>query len=342
MSLVDSDEPLVVDEDQTDEDNERLEEKGEEGEQDEAELGDKKGAGNQEMEQGANDQGDQDEDDDDENEDDEEEQKNGQEPPEEPQLPEVQKVKDSENEINKKEETRLMTLKPKTGPNITLQTKLRKLQPQLPASSPYFENKNKDQEKKDPQTDKSLKEILQLRTRVQQLAKENTQLKSLKQEQELKLEKQRLLLVKYRKRFVKAFEEGDGSPSDLEWSDDDTKKPSVSISTSLITTPNGNNDPDTRSKRKTEATPVVLSKVQKKQKKFTRTTVWTDEEEKIFAQAFTTYGKRWKFFCPSLPGKTRGQIQSHGKYLLQIGKLVAPSVIAVDENESDPDVDGDQ
>ncbi|KAK4524553.1 hypothetical protein GAYE_SCF04G2454 [Galdieria yellowstonensis] len=49
--------------------------------------------------------------------------------------------------------------------------------------------------------------------------------------------------------------------------------------------------------------------------------LWTPEEDALFVKAFKQYGTKWKRIQKVLPNKSRQQIQSHGAYLLRLGKL---------------------
>ncbi|GAM19098.1 hypothetical protein SAMD00019534_022730 [Acytostelium subglobosum LB1] len=52
-----------------------------------------------------------------------------------------------------------------------------------------------------------------------------------------------------------------------------------------------------------------------------RNTLWSVEDDETFAKAYNKHGKSWKTIHSLLPGKTREQVQSHGQYLIRIGKL---------------------
>ncbi|GJD08824.1 hypothetical protein Gasu2_31090 [Galdieria sulphuraria] len=52
-----------------------------------------------------------------------------------------------------------------------------------------------------------------------------------------------------------------------------------------------------------------------------RSNLWTPEEDALFMKAFKQYGTKWKQIQKVLPNKSRQQIQSHGAYLLRLGKL---------------------
>ncbi|EFA84599.1 myb domain-containing protein [Heterostelium album PN500] len=52
-----------------------------------------------------------------------------------------------------------------------------------------------------------------------------------------------------------------------------------------------------------------------------KNTLWSAEDDETFAKAYNKYGKSWKTIHSLLPGKTREQVQSHGQYLIRIGKL---------------------
>lgn len=52
-----------------------------------------------------------------------------------------------------------------------------------------------------------------------------------------------------------------------------------------------------------------------------RFSVWTEDEERIFFDAYKVFGCKWKKIQESLPCKTRQQIQSHGSYLIKQGIL---------------------
>ncbi|GJQ09713.1 hypothetical protein GpartN1_g1504.t1 [Galdieria partita] len=52
-----------------------------------------------------------------------------------------------------------------------------------------------------------------------------------------------------------------------------------------------------------------------------RSNLWTPKEDALFMKAFKQYGTKWKQIQKVLPNKSRRQIQSHGAYLLRLGKL---------------------
>jgi hypothetical protein len=52
-----------------------------------------------------------------------------------------------------------------------------------------------------------------------------------------------------------------------------------------------------------------------------RNALWTPEDDEMFQKVYNVYGKSWKTIHSYMPGKTREQVQSHGQYLIRIGKL---------------------
>lgn len=62
-------------------------------------------------------------------------------------------------------------------------------------------------------------------------------------------------------------------------------------------------------------------KPDKKRKGTRRNALWSTEDDELFAKVYNVYGKSWKTIHNFLPNKTREQVQSHGQYLIRIGKL---------------------
>jgi len=58
-----------------------------------------------------------------------------------------------------------------------------------------------------------------------------------------------------------------------------------------------------------------------KRKGTRRNALWSTEDDELFAKVYNVYGKSWKTIHNFLPNKTREQVQSHGQYLIRIGKL---------------------
>ncbi|KAF6005107.1 hypothetical protein F1559_000579 [Cyanidiococcus yangmingshanensis] len=52
-----------------------------------------------------------------------------------------------------------------------------------------------------------------------------------------------------------------------------------------------------------------------------RYSIWSDEEERIFYDAYARYGCKWNRIKVFLPRKTRQQVQSHGAYLIKRGVI---------------------
>jgi hypothetical protein len=52
-----------------------------------------------------------------------------------------------------------------------------------------------------------------------------------------------------------------------------------------------------------------------------RYSIWSDEEERIFKQAYAIHGCKWNRIKAYLPGKSRQQVQSHGAYLIKRGVI---------------------
>eukprot|EP01113_Clastostelium_recurvatum_P043923 TRINITY_DN7344_c0_g1_i1.p1 TRINITY_DN7344_c0_g1~~TRINITY_DN7344_c0_g1_i1.p1 ORF type:complete len:480 (+),score=99.98 TRINITY_DN7344_c0_g1_i1:214-1653(+) len=57
-------------------------------------------------------------------------------------------------------------------------------------------------------------------------------------------------------------------------------------------------------------------------KKLRRNALWTESDDEEFTRLYTQHGKSWKTIHSFMPSKTREQIQSHGQYLIRVGKLV--------------------
>jgi len=163
--------------------------------------------------------------------------------------------------------------------------------------------------------------------------------------------KQKLRLAKYRKALLRFFEqeapsEGSSSGGEDELSDDSTEdrkflpikkekpltvqSPSPVDSVVSFASPTAVDfefddlSPDTGlnsfKKRKIEGEPD--SAPDRKRKSGTRrNALWSAEDDEKFTQAYNTYGKSWKSIHECLPDKTREQVQSHGQYLIRIGKL---------------------
>jgi len=62
-------------------------------------------------------------------------------------------------------------------------------------------------------------------------------------------------------------------------------------------------------------------KPDKKRKGTRRNALWSTEDDELFSKVYNVYGKSWKTIHNFLPNKTREQVQSHGQYLIRIGKL---------------------
>jgi hypothetical protein len=58
-----------------------------------------------------------------------------------------------------------------------------------------------------------------------------------------------------------------------------------------------------------------------RKKQSRRNTLWSAEDDELFTKVYNVYGKSWKTIHNFMPGKTREQVQSHGQYLIRIGKL---------------------
>jgi hypothetical protein len=73
-------------------------------------------------------------------------------------------------------------------------------------------------------------------------------------------------------------------------------------------------------KRKAEST-ELNSKPEKRKKGPRRNALWSAEDDELFTKVYNVYGKSWKTIHTFMPDKTREQVQSHGQYLIRIGKL---------------------
>lgn len=196
-----------------------------------------------------------------------------------------------------------------------------------------------------------LKENRELRKKVEHLMKHNMKLMQGIKDRDHKAYKQKLRLAKYRKALLRFFEQEAPSEASSSTGEDESdesedrkfmpikkeksvvpaQSPSPVDTVISFTSPNTTLDyefddvsPDSamnnHKKRKFDGDPD--SAPERKRKSGTRrNALWSVEDDEKFTQAYNMFGKSWKSIHECLPDKTREQVQSHGQYLIRIGKL---------------------
>eukprot|EP00026_Physarum_polycephalum_P011243 Phypoly_transcript_11450.p1 GENE.Phypoly_transcript_11450~~Phypoly_transcript_11450.p1 ORF type:complete len:222 (+),score=69.85 Phypoly_transcript_11450:484-1149(+) len=93
------------------------------------------------------------------------------------------------------------------------------------------------------------------------------------------------------------------------------------LSTNIQESLMGEFDFDVSKKRKSGGSEFADLEPDKKRRGPRRNALWTPEDDEMFQKVYNVYGKSWKTIHNYMPGKTREQVQSHGQYLIRIGKL---------------------